>query len=298
MFRTSSFRVTARAFAIRRGAATFAAVALAVTLLSSLQGVRGADHGDTALLRSIQRHDARLTDLYAFIRDDNLVLAVCLDPTVPPGTTEYQFPQDLAIRISIDTHSEVSFDDPDDLAVFGGTIVEPGSISEDIVFEITFEKRGIPALRIAGMPGRVRKEVEFFAGLRDDPFIRGPRIGRNVAALVVQLPAEHVVEPHGTLLVWAKSKVPDVRGPRADLAGGALRNQFPENEPMNLLHPKDHSEVLGVPPDVLIFDTSRRAAFPNGRELTDDVVDNRSSPHNLCGRGTNTATSKPSRSVA
>ena len=31
--------------------------------------------------------------------------------------------------------------------------------------------------------------------------------------------------------------------------------------------------MLGVVPDVLIFDTTRPAAFPNGRRLTDDVVD-------------------------
>jgi hypothetical protein len=232
-----------------------------------------ADHGDTALLRSLQRHDARITDLYAFIRNEKLVLAICLDPTVAPGVSNYVFLEDLSVRILLDIDSEITFDDPDDLATLGGTIVAPDKIEEDITFKVRFDKRHKPSLSISGLPGRVAKEVDLFVGLRDDPFIRGPRIGHNVAAIVLQLPVDEVLETHGTMLVWAVSKVPDIHGPQADLAGRGLRNQFPENEPMNLLHPRHHLQQLGLIPDVLIFDTSHEAAFPNGRELADDVVD-------------------------
>jgi len=48
---------------------------------------------------------------------------------------------------------------------------------------------------------------------------------------------------------------------------------FKDNDAMNTLHPRKHFQNLGDPPDVIIFDTSLPAAFPNGRELTDDVVD-------------------------
>jgi hypothetical protein len=257
----------------RRGAAGPACLLLAAALLLAGGGAGASDHGDTALLRSIPRHDARITDLFAFIRNENLVLAVCLDPTVPAGATGYTFPPDLVVRIHIDTHSRVSFENPDDLAVYGGTVLKPGSIGANIVFEVGFEKSPGPELRISGLSGRARNGVKFFAGLRDDPFIRGPVIGRNVAAIVVELPARDVVEPLGTILIWATSKIPEIHGPQADLVGRSLRSQFPENEPLNLLHPKDHSGILGLPPDVMIFDTSRHAAFPNGRELADDVVD-------------------------
>lgn len=232
-----------------------------------------SDHGDTALLRSLQRHDARITDLFAFIRNENLVLAVCLDPTVPAGATQYQFPADMAVRINIDTHSKVAYDNPGDLATYGGTILDPAGISPDITLTIKFDKNPEGELDVQGMPGRMRKDMKFFTGLRDDPFIRGPVIGKNVAAIVIELPAEEVVQAGGTMLVWAVSKISEIRGSQADLAGRALRSQFPENEAMNLLQPKDHQNELGVPPDVMIFDTSRHAGFPNGRELTDDVVD-------------------------
>jgi hypothetical protein len=41
----------------------------------------------------------------------------------------------------------------------------------------------------------------------------------------------------------------------------------------NETSPHKYSRKLGIRPDVVIFDTSRPAGFPNGRLLTDDVVD-------------------------
>lgn len=244
-----------------------------ILLIASAGAASGADHGDTPLLKSVSRHDGRITDLFAFLRDQNLVLILCSDPTVPPEVTEYVFPSDLTLRLHIDNHSEVRFDDPGDLETLGGTIVHPGRISEDIVFEIDFKKNGRPRVRFEGLSGRHKKLVSFFAGLRDDPFIRGPRIGRNVAAIVLEIPLDSVINSQSTLLIWATSKVPEIHGPVADSAGRALRNQFPENDPMNTLRPRDQFKTLRVAPDVMIFDTSQPAAFPNGRELTDDVVD-------------------------
>ncbi len=273
MHRVNRSGMGMRRFGMGAGASVGWGLAMAAWLVAAPAEVRASDHGDTALLRSLQRHDARITDFYAFIRNEKLVLAVCLDPTIAPGVHEYVFPRNLSISISIDTHSEVDFSDPDDLAELGGTVVDPGGIGADIGINIGFDKHHQPRLKVEGLPGRVRGEIDLFTGLRDDPFIRGPRIGRNVAVIVLQLPVGEVVEPHGTMLVWAVSKVPEIHGPQADLAGLSLRNQFPENEAMNLLHPRNHFELLGLSPDVLIFDTSWHAAFPNGRELADDVVD-------------------------
>lgn len=235
--------------------------------------VRGSDHGDTPFLINEQRNDARLTDLYAFVREDNLVLIVCLDPAIPPEVTEYVFASDLTIDVFIDNDSEVTFGDPDDLATFGGTIVMPQSINGDIVFEVRFDEQGSPILDTTGLPETARQRVTLFTGLRDDPFIRGPRLGRNVAAIVLEIPVQDVVDGQDTLLIWATSLVENLEEPFQDLVGRALRSQFPENDMMNTLHPRDHFMTLDVAPDVLIFDPSRPVAFPNGRELTDDVVD-------------------------
>ena len=232
-----------------------------------------ADHGDTPLLVSVGRHDARITDLYAFTRDDRLVLVVCTDPAIPTDVTEYLFPSDLTLNIFVDNDSEVEFEDLDDLATFGGTVVEPRGISEDFVFRVTADEDGQPALMPRRVPPEGRSEIRFFPGLRDDPFIRAPRTGRNIAATVIELPLEAVLNGQDTLLIWATSKVPTILGRHVDFMGRALRSQFPENDRMNGLRPKHHELFLRVNPDVMIFNTALPAEFPNGRELADDVVD-------------------------
>jgi len=245
---------------------------LAVLVAAALP-LAAADHGDTPLLRDIGRHDARITDLFTFLRGDRIVFVVCLDPTIPPAATEYTFAPDLAVRIFVDRDSEVRFDDPAELAAFGGSIVEPRRVSADLSFRIRFAADGSPTLRGSGIGNLADLDVSLFAGLRDDPFIRGPREGRNIAALVIELPLFEVLGDQSTLLVWATSKVADVNGSSQDMMGRALRSQFPENDSMNVMRPADHSIRLGAVPDVLILDTSRPVSFPNGRELQDDVVD-------------------------
>lgn len=249
--------------------ATLAWVGLCLAALPA----RASDHDDTPLLKSVGRHDARLTDLYAFVRDERLVLVVATNPAIPEGVADYLFPDDLVISIYIDTNAHVSFDDPDALAVYGGTVRRPEKIRENVIFDVTFTG-GVAHLETSGLSGKARRSVRVFAGLRDDPFIRGPRIGRNIAAVVIDLPLHAIVHGRGRpLLVWAGSSVPEVDGPIADLGGRALRSQFPENQALNDLHPSEHQRQLGMPPDVIILDPTRPIKFPNGRELADDVVD-------------------------
>ncbi len=238
-------------------------------------GVRASDHGDTSVLKGLQRNDARLTDLHAFTRGQSLVLALSFDPTAPLGTS-YLFPEDLTLRIFIDNHSQVL---ADGLLPFGGTVLEPGELGADVTFVVTFPK-GKPKLTLAG--SRIKpKQLQFFAGLRDDPFIRTPRHGKNVAAVVIELPLRNVAKQQSTLLIWATSEVGELVGSQVDHVGRALRSQFPVtaaqtqevfDNALNVLHPADHTLLLDTEPDVIIFDTSKPADFPNGHELGDDVI--------------------------
>jgi hypothetical protein len=232
-----------------------------------------SDHSDTPLVQGVLRQDGNITDLHVFVRDGKLVLAVATNPAIPPGVSQYVFPSDLSIRIFIDNDSAVTFDDPVALATYGGTIVQPSHIQQDVTFTVTFDAQGAAYLSSSGIPGGVNNnDIQFFAGLRDDPFIRGPRIGRNSAAIVIQLPLSAVMDGQDTLLVWATTQYEGVDG-AADLAGRSLRSMFPENAALNPTKPKHHLSQIGLEPDVIIYDTSRPAAFPNGRELADDVVD-------------------------
>lgn len=235
--------------------------------------IAAADHSDTPLLIETARHDARIGDFYAFTRGQNLVLVMTIDPTIPAEATTYRFPSDVKYRFFIDQDSEVTFDNPDDVTRYGGTITKPSAIKEDIILEIQFDRSGKPNLENEGRI-EVEGEMKFFSGLRDDPFIRGPLIGHQIAAMVIEMPLQAVLHNgQPTLLLWASTDVRNLHGKIEELGGRALRSQLPENNALNTLHPSKHVSELGVAPDVVIFNTALPAAFPNGRTLFDDVID-------------------------
>lgn len=272
--RGSSVKVHSRIAAVL----AFAALALPFEPWSAV----AADHGDTPLLTNLGRSDAKLTDLHVFVRGDKLVLAVSTNPAVPPSAADYVFPSDVVFKIFIDPRSEVSFDDTSNNEIHGGTVVRPDEIKPRVRVAIRLKAKGKPTIKVRGLKGEGKGKdnkqpccIPFFAGLRDDPFIRGPRQGRNVGSIVLELPLNQVLRGRSTLLVWATSQIVDdeIPGPFQDLAGSALRSMFPENDLMNSESPWQHKALMGVAPDVVIYDTSLPAAFPNGRELADDVVD-------------------------
>ena len=250
-------------------------VALAGLGLGLLAGsARAADHGDVPSAGEVIRSEANITDLHVFTkrrwRETNLVVALSLDQSIPPDTASYQFASDLTVKIHVDLDSRVSFDDPEANRIYGGTIVRPKEIDADRVFTITFGPDGTPNLDDGR--GRCERKARLWAGLRDDPFIRGPRQGRNVAALVLELPLDEVLWHKSTILVWATASVPNVSGPLMDSAGRSFRSMFPEFAILNQLSPAEQAH-FGFVPDVVIFKTDRPAAFPNGRALEDDVLD-------------------------
>lgn len=234
--------------------------------------VLASDHSDAPQSGGVVRQDANLADLYAFVVESNLVIALCSNPAIPKSASGYVFPTDVTFEINIDHHSAVSGGDPFGM---GGTIVDPDKIREDITFRIRFQEDGTPRVQtlIHGSHKTPVPVLDFFAGLRDDPFIRGPRQSRNIASIVLEVPLAAVARGQGDLLIWATSKVDDFDKPFQDLAGRSLRSMMPENAAMDTLHPRAHTKKMGVTPDVMIYSTALPAAFPNGRALADDVVD-------------------------
>jgi len=225
------------------------------------------------VLAQANRTDAQLSGFYAFVRGNDLVLALCTNPAIPADVTQYIFPSDLTFRINIDHHSQVTFDNASDLKTYGGTVVHPNQIKEDIVFQITFNDQGAPQLKIEGMPSTASVSISLFTGLRDDPFILQRWDGTNTAAIVLEMPLSLVLKSQSTLLLWATSHAPIMgnNDPFQDLDGRALRSQ--SNNALNSLPPSQHTTLPNVTnPDVMIYDTSRPALFPNGCELADDVV--------------------------
>jgi len=231
-----------------------------------------SDHSDSPQGPAGARADANLSDLHVFRVGQNLVLSLCTNPAIPPSATSYVFPSDVTFEFHVDVTSAVSPEDPQG---YGGTILDPDHVHDDIMFRMSFRPDGSVDLRrfVRGTASRNPQLVNFFAGLRDDPFIRAPRAERNSACMVLETPLSSIVRDQSTILVWATSKVADFDGPFQDLAGEALRAMFPEQQALNSMPISQELRRLGVMPAPIIFDTSRAAAFPNGRALTDDVVD-------------------------
>jgi hypothetical protein len=243
---------------------------------------KSSDHADTPVVIDAGRNDARITDMYAFTKDNNLVLILAIDPTVPMGVKEYQFPTDVVYTFNIDNDSEVT---PN------GTIVIKNDINEDIVIKIRFNDDGSPDINgtntfssYISLPFFVlfscassddisieESITNFFSGPRDDPFIRGPRIGKNVAAIVLELPLENVIEQNSTILIWATAKVDGLPGDFQERFGTPFTSQL--NTELNSTHPKDDFKNFGIEPDVMVLNTNLPSGFPNGRLLEDDVVD-------------------------
>jgi hypothetical protein len=248
---------------MRRTAAV--CVVLAATLAVA------SDHSDVPVGPAGPRADANLSDLHAFTVGQNLVLSLCTNTAIPPAATSYRFPSDVTFGLHLDVTSAV---DPEDAHGYGGTILDPAHLSEDVAFRIRFRPDGSAAVkRFRRGTARDPQLVAFFAGLRDDPFIRAPRTGRNSACIVLETPLSTVLREQSTILVWATSKVEDFDGPFQDLVGEPLRAMFPEQAPANSMPMSQQLKRMGVMPAPIIFDTARPAAFPNGRALTDDVVD-------------------------
>jgi hypothetical protein len=229
-------------------------------LLACLAGpARASDHADIPTGEGVPRPDLNWTDLHVFTVGKDLVLAGSIDANVKPDVTNYIFATDAELRFIIDNQ---------------------GDIFEEVVFSVSFTTvtdetgtHSVPTVTAFGYEGVAQQvnpaSVRVFAGLRDDPFIRRPRqlpgAERNVAAVVLQMPLAGVLAPGSTeVRVWGTTVLD---GAQIELNGRALRSM---SEPLlNTQHPSQHAFEA----DVVTFDTSRRAKFPNGRALTDDVVD-------------------------
>lgn len=133
------------------------------------------------------------------------------------------------------------------------------------------------------------ENVSIYAGVRAEQFLFGPLVRRNRPTIAIEIDKKLIFDSKGdqTLLAWTQSiinngekytdshgmKMKADGGPYIDSMGRALRSQFPVDLRMiNALHPSMHVEEGFVYPDVAIYDASKKAAFPNGRDLRDDVL--------------------------
>jgi hypothetical protein len=255
-----------------------AGCAVVLGLAASL--ANAADHVDlpSAAGGAVQmRPDASITDFYSFVSGDKLVMIMNLNPFMDPAVQTYQFPTDVSYRFNVDVNSPVTIGNDVVSKEFGGVITRPAGVSEDLVFEVTFDNRNRAKLNVTGSnPSRceaIRPRARLFTGLRAESFIFAPFVRNNVASIVVEVPVTSVVQDQSKLLLWATTTLDLPQGKFTELGGRALRSQFPPFVGLNALPPSQHVANGFVRPDVQILDTSKPSSFPNGRTLADDVVD-------------------------
>ena len=249
-------------------------------------GALAADHVDLPQngtgtgATTVARPDASITDFFAFVNGNKLVMILDLNPFLSPDVQNYVFPTDVKYRFNVDTNAQITIGNDLVSKEFGGVIAAPETIREDYVFEVTFNAQNGPQLNVTGANTtrcrNLRAATRVFAGLRAEAFIFSPFVRNNIAGIVLEVPLSTVVESQSKLLLWATATVDTPAGPFTELGGRALRSQFgtpaPNFQDLNALHPSQHKAAGFVRPDVVIIDVSKPTLFPNGRNLSDDVV--------------------------
>ncbi len=143
-----------------------------------------------------------------------------------------------------------------------------------------------------------RGVINVQTGVFDDPFIFPRFFRRNVVGIVTSIPLAALRDParHGPIFLWATTH--DAKGVQIDHVGRSLRTQLPRFGYLNTKHPADHVKVItqvhdkptvmedvlatmlapleahrhyDSAPDVMVYDLTKPARFPNGRWLEDDV---------------------------
>lgn len=280
-----------------------AALAAALLLTMWAGGAAASDHADPAFDAGL-RTQAGLTGLFFFPDGDDMILVLGVSPglrTPPPFAIEpYEF------QVHIDHHSEVRFDDPEERARYGGTVVDPGGLSPDVTFRVRFDDQGNLADHgIRGLPDP--RQVRLWAGLRDDPFIFPRFFKANVIAAVFAIPRSQLPAGRQDFVLWGTTlkdgeQVDHVgRSNRSQNARADFLNTLPVAEQAQALHDTGHERdefaaflnrgnpFGGSPyqlyhlvfqlrrydlgqPDVMIYTSRFPPGFPNGRRLPDDVV--------------------------
>jgi hypothetical protein len=278
------------------------AVAVGLGLLGVVGGAQGADHLDAPGMTSPGGSgQLDIADVYAFPSPEDrasttLVMTVnpaagVLSPTAFSRTANYQFVVDNDMDARPEGYFKVNF-----------TTNPDSSGRQD--YQVVWAPAGGSAKVLGrGTTGDVVQLTgggRVWAGLADDPFFfdlnaflgSGGRsfcddgatdffAGLNVDAIVLEVPTGDTVD--GQFSVWGRTRL---NGRQIDRMGfpvvntvfipSARKTQYNQSLPLNdqRLFGRfvgDLSSVLL--PDQLPLDTTSSGGFPNGRRLTDDVID-------------------------
>jgi len=263
---------------------------------------QASDHADPMWLAEDEQ-EANITGLFFYPDGDRWVAILDVRRSLigpPPYNLE-----PFEYNIHLDFHTKLRFDNAEDVARYGGTIVAPERIAPDATIRIrlnndtTVKEKTFKGL---GDP----QDIQVYSGVRDDPFIFPKFFNVNVITMAFSIPKSAFPEHAENWLLWATSNRVS-NGEQIDHVGRSNRTQLGRFEILNPIPPSQHvaeireksesrakvqeflaqwlpplanlNQLSGffirhydAVPDVMVFTTTRPAGFPNGRRLEDDVA--------------------------
>jgi hypothetical protein len=270
---------------------------IVITLLPAT--VQASDHADPM---SLKEPLSNITDLFFFPKGDQMILIFDVRRALT-APKPYQL-EPFTYVVHMDLHSKVTYDDPDFKARYGGTVVNPSGISDDVT--ITFRLNEDTTVKEKTIVGLKNPEnIKVWSGVRDDPFIFPRFFKKNTIAMVLSIPMSSFPAGQQDWILWGTSH----KGSEMlDHVGRSNRSQLGRFDFLNTLKVQDQVPAIleqmkkrdklykffnqyketapiagliqyvwqirkyDIAPDVMIYTTRFPPGFPNGRFLPDDVV--------------------------
>lgn len=282
-------------YAIRLLAGLFLALPVALT-----PAARASDHADPLHLTDPY---SNITGLFIFPKGDEYILIFNVRKSLV-GPKPYPLtPYDYVVHMDLTT--PVTFNDEEDRKRYGGTVVLPDQIHDDVT--ITVHLNDDTTLRGITYTGLKNTDhIRVYTGVRDDPFIFPRFFGVNVISMVLGIPKNAFPEGQQDFILWGTTSK---NGKMLDLVGRSVRSQLPRFPILNTAPPRDHVKLLmkekkfwddlcnflngnkewwsqaiaglleftfqirkyDLHPDVMIYTNRFPPGYPNGRQLADDV---------------------------
>ncbi|MGR9107896.1 MAG: hypothetical protein ACU843_13285 [Gammaproteobacteria bacterium] len=261
-----------------------------------------SDHADPLWLDTDQA-EANITGLFFFPEGDQMITILNIRRALtedPPYNLE---PYEYTIYMDLD--SKVTFDNAEDVARYGGTVVNPDTIGADV--SLTFQLNNDATLKSKVIKGLKDPDaIRVYTGVRDDPFIFPRFFKTNVISMVASIPMTSFLDSQKNWLLWAVTRERK-SGKQIDHVGRSNRTQLGRFDILNTVPPYKHVATLrdanksrekiqkflanclppiaslnqlsgfrlrhyDFVPDVMVYTNQRAPGYPNGRQLTDDIA--------------------------
>lgn len=226
---------------------------MALALLIGFNCVEASDHADPVPpLKGKGMDDGNigLNGLFTFVDGDRLVVMVNagrafidINDEVATGI------KNSIYKVSFDTHTPVTFDNPTQLIRFGGTIAPEHwpNIAADASISFRIQRNpagGVSVNRVEFQSAPVAtglsqpENIQYQAGVFDDPFIFPRFNNKNTIAMIASIPLSSFSGNPRNFVVWATAHRSD--GTQYDIVGRSGRTQQPRLDFFNKLPPSKH----------------------------------------------------------